>query len=93
MLTLAIYNKLIDKDIIKDRIIVGTGTIDIDGNVGEIGGLKHKLMAASRKKADIVFVPEGNYKEAKKLYDKNNYKFKLVSVKTFDDAVDFLEAN
>ena len=32
-----------------------------------------------------------NYEEAKALYDKNNYKFDLVPVKTFDDAVNYLE--
>ena len=48
-------------------------------------------MAASRKKADIVFVPYDNYKEAKSLYDKNNYKFDLVAVKTFNEAVDYLK--
>ena len=91
MIALTIYDKLVEEDITKGRLVVGTGTIDIDGNVGEIGGVKHKLMAASKKKADIVFVPYDNYKEAKSLYDKNNYKFDLVAVKTFDEAVDYLK--
>ena len=91
MIALTIYDKLVEEDITKGRLVVGTGTIDIDGNVGEIGGVKHKLMAAAKKKADIVFVPYDNYKEAKSLYDKNNYKFDLVAVKTFDEAVDYLK--
>ncbi len=91
MIALTIYDKLVEEDITKGRLVVGTGTIDVEGNVGEIGGVKHKLMAASRKKADIVFVPYDNYKEAKSLYDKNNYKFDLVAVKTFDEAVDYLK--
>lgn len=91
MIALTIYDKLVEEDITKGRLVVGTGTIDIEGNVGEIGGVKHKLMAASRKKADIVFVPYDNYKEAKSLYDKNNYKFDLVAVKTFNEAVDYLK--
>ena len=91
MIALTIYDKLVEEDITKGKLVVGTGTIDMEGNVGEIGGVKHKLMAASKKKADIVFVPYDNYKEAKSLYDKNNYKFDLVAVKTFDEAVDYLK--
>ena len=47
-------------------------------------------MAASRKKADVVFVPKDNYKEAKQLKEKEEYDFELVSISTFDDAVDYL---
>ena len=91
MIALTIYDKLVKEDITKGRLVVGTGTIDIDGNIGEIGGVKHKLMAAAKKKADVVFIPYDNYKEAKSLYDKNSYKFALVPVKTFDEAVNYLE--
>lgn len=90
MIALTIYNKLTDEDITKGKKIVGTGSIDNLGNVGEIGGIKHKLMAANSKKADIVFVPEANYKEAKKIKDEKKYDFELVSVSTFDDAVEYL---
>lgn len=90
MISLSIYNKLVEDDITKGRKIVGTGTIDLEGNVGEIGGVKHKLMAANKKNADVVFVPKGNYKEAKKYKDKEKYDFALVSVSTFDEAVEYL---
>lgn len=91
MIALTIYDKLVKEDITKGRLVVGTGTININGEVGEIGGIKYKLMAANSKKADIVFVPEANYKEAKRIYDTKSYNFDLVSVKTFDDAVNYLE--
>lgn len=91
MMTLAIYDKLIPEDITHGKKVVGTGTIDTTGKVGEIGGIKDKLRAAKSVKADIVFVPKDNYDEARKFYDKENYKFKLVSVETFDDAISFLE--
>lgn len=90
MIALTIYNKLVDEDITGGKTIVGTGSIDALGNVGEIGGIKHKLMAAKKRKADIVFVPKANYKEAKELKEKENYKFSLVSVSTFDDAINYL---
>ena len=48
-------------------------------------------MAADQKDADIVLVPEANYKEAKKQQKENGYKFTLISVKTFDDAIEKLK--
>lgn len=91
MIALTIYDKLVEEDITKGRVVVGTGTIDLNGNVGEIGGIKQKLIGANNKKADVVFVPAENYKEAKKIKDRKGYKFDLVSVKTFDDAVNYLK--
>ena len=48
------------------------GTIDEDGNVGAIGGVKYKMLGAQKDGADIFFVPKENYDEAKKVYKKNN---------------------
>ena len=62
MMALAIYNSLTQKDISHGKNIVGTGTIDIEGNVGEIDGIKYKLLGAKKKHADIFFVPTENYK-------------------------------
>lgn len=94
MMSLAVYNHLVDKDITKGRKIVGTGTIDELGNVGSIGGVKYKLMGAVKEKADIFLVPYGeNYDEVKKLKKEKNYKIKIVPVKTFSEAVEYLENN
>lgn len=89
MLTLTIYNALTDNDIIKGRNIAGTGTISSDGKVGEIDGIKYKIMGA--KKMDIVFVPSANYKEALKTKKKYNYNMELVKVDTFDEVLAYLE--
>lgn len=91
MISLSIYNKLVKEDITRGKKVVGTGTIDLEGNVGEIGGIRHKLMAADKKDADIVLVPVANYEEAKKEKKENNYKFTLISVKTFDEALEKLK--
>lgn len=90
MLSLAIYDLISDIDLAKGKMIQGTGTIDIEGNVGQIGGIKYKLLGAKRNKADIFFVPEDNYEEAKKVYKKYNMKFDLVKVKNIDDAIKYL---
>ena len=92
MTSLAIYNCLVEEDITKGHTIVGTGTIDSEGNVGSIGGVKYKLIGALRKKAKIFIVPNGeNYLEAAKLKEENNYDIEIVGVSTFDEALDFLK--
>ena len=91
MTALVIYNKLISYDITKGYKIAGTGTIDEDGTVGEIDGVKYKLKGAVKDKADVFLVPSGNYEEAIKLKEKNNYKIKIIEVKTFEDAIDYLK--
>ena len=88
MLSLAIYNDLVNEDLTKGRTIVGTGTISLDGTVGEIDGVKYKMLGA--KDADIFLCPEENYAEAVKVKEKYNLKFDLKSVKTLDDAIDYL---
>lgn len=90
MIALTIYNKLTKEDITNGKTIMGTGTISEDGKVGEIGGIKQKLKGASKNKADIVLVPEANYKEALKEQKEKGYKFKLISVTSFDDALNKL---
>lgn len=90
IIALSIYNKLTEDDITKGKIIVGTGTIDKDGNVGEIGGVKEKLQGAVKKKADIFIVPAANYEEAINLKLANNYNIEIVSVKTFSEALEKL---
>lgn len=90
-LSLAIYNQLVEEDITKGRKIVGTGTIDMEGNVGEIGGVKYKLMGAVNKKADIFIVPNGaNYEECIKLQKEKGYKIKIIGVDTFSEALEKL---
>ena len=93
MLSLAIYNRITKEDLTKGRKIVGTGTIDKDGNIGTIGGVKYKVMGANSGKADIFFVPEGNFDEAIKFKEEKGYKLNIVKVKTLDDAIDYLRRN
>lgn len=90
ILTLGIYSEITGIDILKGRNIAGTGTIDIEGNVGEIDGIKYKIAGAVRKKMDIVLVSPYNYNEAKKVIEENNYDIELVKVSTFKEAIDYL---
>lgn len=91
MTTLSIYNQLVEEDITKGLVIAGTGTIDSEGNVGEIGGVEYKVLGAAKGGADIFLVPDGNnYKEAIKIVKKKKLKIKVIPVSTFDDALNYL---
>lgn len=91
MMSLTIYNQLVPEDITGGKKIVGTGTIDIDGNVGEIGGVKYKLIGAVKNDADIFMCPLENYEEAISVAEEKDYDITIVSVATFEEAIKKLE--
>lgn len=93
MLSLAIYNRLVPEDLTKGRKIAGTGTIEDNGTIGEIGGVKYKVIGANSGDVDIFFVPEDNYEEAITYKNKKGYDLNIVKVKTLSDAIDYLRRN
>jgi len=64
MMALNVYNNLIPEDITNSLVVAGTGTIEIDGSVGPVGGIKQKVIAAKRAGAELILVPTANYEEA-----------------------------
>ena len=92
MMALTTYSYLTNEDLTKGRTVVGTGTIDIDGNVGSIGGVKYKLIGAVKKKAAIFLVPNGeNYEEAIKIKKEKNYNIKIVGISNIKEAINELK--
>lgn len=95
MQTIAIYNMLVSNDITFGRRISGTGTIDVSSNVGIIGGIKEKVVAAYKRGVEIFLCPEDNYEEAMIQYNKLGKKrnrLKIYSVSTFEAALEVLYA-
>ena len=88
---LGIYNSLTEEDITKGKNIIGTGTIDVNGNIGEIGGVKYKLIGAVRNKADIFICPKENEKEAKKVAKENNYDIIILTADNLAEIIQKLE--
>lgn len=88
--TLAVYNSITFEDITKGLRIMGTGGIDLDGNATSIGGEQQKVITANFYGANVFFIPEENYESAKSKYDTIDPIFELVSVKTFDDVLQYL---
>lgn len=91
MMTLAIYDLLIEEDIAKGLKIAGTGTIDALGNVGEIGGIEYKVMGALKEDVDVFFLPVENYDDAQKVLKEKKKNLNLVSIKNFDEALEYLK--
>ncbi|MGT2744389.1 SepM family pheromone-processing serine protease [Streptococcus phocae subsp. phocae] len=106
MFTLNIYDQINQEDLRKGRVIAGTGTIDKDGKVGDIGGAGLKVVAAAKAGADIFFVPNNpvdkdikkinpkaisNYEEAKRAAKKLQTTMKIIPVKTVQEAVAYLK--
>jgi PDZ domain-containing protein len=92
MFSLEIYNQLVEGDITKGYRIAGTGTINDKGQVGPIGGIQHKIVAAEREGADYFFAPAENMKEAQTKADKIHANLKVISVTTMEDALNYLKA-
>lgn len=91
MMALMIYNAVTDQDLTNGKKVVGTGTIDKDGNVGEIGGIKYKVLGAEKRKADVFLVPEDNYEEAMEVKKGKDLNIEIVKIKTLSDAISYLE--
>ncbi|MBC5635857.1 PDZ domain-containing protein [Ornithinibacillus sp. BX22] len=98
MFSLEIYNQLTEEDLTKGHQIAGTGEIDYEGNVGRIGGIDKKVVAADREGVDVFFAPneggrggDSNYEVAKKKAEEIGTDMVIVPVDTFDDALRYLK--
>jgi PDZ domain-containing protein len=63
MFALGIIDRLTPGQLTGGKHIAGTGTIDAAGNVGPIGGIRHKLFGAQRAGATIFLAPASNCDE------------------------------
>ncbi len=90
--TLSIYNMLLEDEITNGKKIVATGTIESDGTIGAIGGMKQKTYSAFNAGAEYLIVPKDNYEEALEIYNtfKNKEKMQLISFDTFQEVISWL---
>ncbi|MBN9644439.1 PDZ domain-containing protein [Corynebacterium mendelii] len=87
--TLALIDKLDDRELTGGAFIAGTGTIDYDGTVGMIGGISHKVEAAVNAGADVFLAPTGNCAEA---VAKPHGQMLVLKADDLADAVNQIEA-
>jgi PDZ domain-containing protein len=90
MWAVGLYDLLTPGDLTDGRTVAGTGSIDLDGNVGPIGGILDKVVAARDANADIMLVPEDNFDEVR---DIDAGDTRLISVSTFDEALEALSSS
>lgn len=57
---LGIVEKLTREDLLKGRVVAGTGTITATGDVGAIGGIDDKIIAAKKAGATLFLAPAEN---------------------------------
>jgi PDZ domain-containing protein len=88
MFSLAVVDKLTTGDLNDGQFIAGTGTITGDGEVGSIGGITHKMLAAREAGATMFLVPADNCEEANTVPQDG---LELVKVDTLATAVDALK--
>jgi PDZ domain-containing protein len=87
MYALGVIDMLTPGELTKGHVIAGTGTIDPDGNVGAIGGVRQKMVGAAAAGAEYAFVPADNI-EAAETAPVNGLT--LVPVSNLQDALNFL---
>jgi Lon-like protease len=103
-MTLAILDDLTPGDLTGGTRVAVTGTIDDDGNVGEIGGIEQKAVAARAAGAKVFIVPQCSpqdpppyldacKKDLARATQRAGSGVKVIPVATFDQALDALREN
>jgi PDZ domain-containing protein len=87
MTGLAIYDELSPSDLAAGRTIAGTGTLDIDGRVGDIGGIEAKARAAAAAGAQLFLAPADQAAAARTVLGN---RVPVIGVDTFQQALDAL---
>jgi PDZ domain-containing protein len=88
MHALAIVDTLTPGELTKGNVIAGTGTIEYDGTIGSIGGVRQKVTGAEAAGASVILVPQGNYEEA---LTAERDSIEIVPIATLEEAIAYLE--
>lgn len=83
MMALGVLDGVTDGLLTRGYFVAGTGTINVDGAVGPVGGAAEKIVAAERDGAEVFLVPRDNLADISKRVT----KARVFPVATFDDAV------
>ena len=86
-MTLSIADRLSGGAILRGRSIAATGTIDAEGNVGDVGGVAQKTVAVSNAGLNVFLVPREELSVAKGAAPAS---LKVIAVSTLDEALQAL---
>jgi Lon-like protease len=84
MVAIAAYDQASDEDLTRGRIVAGTGTIDLAGNVGSVGGIPQKVSAATDAGATVFLVSTGDADAAREAAGDD---LEVIVVATLDEAL------
>ncbi len=87
MLALGAYDAATEDVLGGDRVIAGTGTIDLAGNVGPVDGIAAKVRGALLVDAEVFLVPEAQVEVAR---DAAPAGLEVFGAATLDDAIEGL---
>jgi len=87
MWALGVIETLTPEDLTGGRVIAGTGTVDLEGRVGRIGGVRQKVVGAEEAGAEMFLLPRGDMPDARGAGE----GIELVPVDTVEQALRFLE--
>ena len=85
--TLGVIDYLTEGELTGGRKVAVTGTIEIDGRVGDVGGVAQKTAAVEDAGAEVFLVPAAEYEIAKRRAGKGLI---VMKVSTLQDALDAL---
>lgn len=85
--TLGVIEALTPGDLTGGRRVAVTGTIEIDGRVGDVGGVEQKTSAVKAAGAEVFLVPANEYEVARRLAGKD---LNVIKVTTLQEALDAL---
>jgi Lon-like protease len=88
MFSLALYDTLTPGELTGGKDFAGTGTITSTGEVGAIGGIRQKMIAAEREGAEFFLAPAGNCDE---VVGQEPEGLTVARIETFDQARDLVE--
>jgi PDZ domain-containing protein len=86
--TLAILDALSNGKLTGGHKVAATGTIDPQGNVGEVGGVQEKTVAVEKAGAQVFFVPKAEYGDAQSVA---HGSLKVVPVSTLGQVLQTLQ--
>ena len=85
---LAIYDEMTPGDLTGGKKIAGTGTIDEQGTVGPIGGIRQKMIGARSDGAEYFLAPSDNCDDVTGHIPKG---LQVVKIDTLSDAINSVE--
>jgi Lon-like protease len=88
-MTLAILDLLTPGELTGGTIVAATGTIDADGSVGDVGGVRQKTAGVRSAGAKLFLVPPGEEQEARSRAG----NLPVVAVRNLDEAIAALRQN